>query len=261
MPFVNVEVCVDSVQSALNACCGGAHRIELCGDLVVGGTTPSLGLVKKVLQCTRQWAMQMLQPAPQVFAMIRPRAGDFLYSESEIEVMVEDITAFRDVPVDGVVFGVLTAEGAVDTKAMQRLMAAAAPLPVTFHRAIDMSCCLLTALETCITLGVANVLTSGGESTAEKGAAVLKQLVEKSAGRIAVMAGCGVNASNVAKIVQQSGVQQVHLSGRIEQDSGMIWRNAAVAMGAADAWEYKIYVCSQSKVRAVVDTLGHLIIS
>ncbi|XP_054060468.1 copper homeostasis protein cutC homolog isoform X4 [Rissa tridactyla] len=164
-----MEVCVDSVESAVNAERGGAGRIELCAGLVEGGTTPSMGLLQVVKQCVR---------IP-VFVMIRPRGGDFLYSDREVEVMKADIRLAKLHGADGLVFGALTEDGRIDTELCTALLAVCRPLPVTFHRAFDMVHDPLVALETLISLGFERVLTSGCDSSALEGLSLIKRLAEQ----------------------------------------------------------------------------------
>ncbi|XP_043912653.1 copper homeostasis protein cutC homolog isoform X2 [Protopterus annectens] len=174
-----MEICVDSVESAVNAERGGASRIELCSSLLDGGTTPSLGL----LQVTKQHVR-----IP-VFAMIRPRGGDFLYSDREVEVMKADIHLAKSHGVDGIVFGALREDGRIDAELCSELLAVSRPLPVTFHRAFDLVHDPIIAIETLISLGFERVLTSGCDSTALEGLPVIRRLIEQAKGRIIVMPG------------------------------------------------------------------------
>jgi len=200
-----VEICIDDVEGASIAEECGADRVEVCAALSEGGTTPSMGLVSAVLSRVSRIGVQVL---------VRPRAGDFVYSPAEVEVMLGDIAAVRAlraaVPV-GFVVGALTADGAIDTAVLARLVEAAGPCPVTFHRAFDTLPDLPAALPTLISAGVARVLTSGGAPTAADGADVLRSLVAGSAGRIAVLAGGSVRGANVAALVAATGVPEVHL--------------------------------------------------
>ncbi|XP_061018351.1 copper homeostasis protein cutC homolog isoform X2 [Dama dama] len=172
-----MEVCVDSVESAVNAERGGAGRIELCSGLLEGGTTPSMG----VLQVVKQYVQ-----IP-VFVMIRPRGGDFLYSDREVEVMKADIRLAKLYGADGLVFGALTEDGHIDKELCMSLVALCRPLPVTFHRAFDMVHDPVAALETLLTLGFERVLTSGCDSSALEGLPLIKRLIDQAKGRIVVM--------------------------------------------------------------------------
>ncbi|XP_051946556.1 copper homeostasis protein cutC homolog isoform X2 [Xyrauchen texanus] len=164
-----LEVCVDSVESAINAERGGAGRIELCSNLLEGGTTPSTGLLQVVKENVR---------IP-VYVMIRPRGGDFLYSDWEVEVIKRDIEQMKNHRADGLVFGALTEDGRVDTALCMELLAACRPLPVTFHRAFDMVHDPVVALEALVSLGFERILTSGCDSSALEGLPVVKRLVEQ----------------------------------------------------------------------------------
>ncbi|XP_072883069.1 copper homeostasis protein cutC homolog isoform X2 [Hemitrygon akajei] len=177
-PGILMEVCVDSVESAISAERGGASRIELCSSLVEGGVTPSIGLLQVVKQYVK---------IP-VFAIVRPRGGDFLYTDSEIEVMKADIKMAKASGANGIVFGVLTEDGRVNCEVCLDLIAESRPLPVTFHRAFDMVHDPSTALECLISLGFDRVLTSGCDSTALEGLPTLKHLVEQAKQRIIVVA-------------------------------------------------------------------------
>ncbi len=221
---VRLEVCVDSVASATAAAAGGADRVELCCALAEGGLTPSDGLVRLVRQ-------RVELP---VHVLLRPRAGDFCYDDDELATMQADLERLARLGIDGVVLGALGPGGTVDREATARLMAAARPLSVTFHRAIDVTRDAHEALEVLLNLGVDRVLTSGQEATALAGAAVIADLVEQAGDRLAVMAGAGVNAATAAALVQRTGVGEVHASCRHTWPSPMTWRNPRCYMGAPD---------------------------
>ena len=195
-----VELAVESLQAVRAAAAGGADRVELCADLSVGGLTPSDELVGRVLD----------DVAIPVFPMVRSRAGDFTYSQHEVTEMCRTLERMRRLGVHGAVTGALNSTRDVDGDAMRALLAAAGDMPVTFHRAFDRVADQAEALETLIELGVKRVLTSGGARTALEGTARLRALVVQSAGRIAILAGAGVRASNVRQVVAESGVNEVH---------------------------------------------------
>jgi len=181
---------------------GGAHRIELCAHLAAGGTSPDRVLLQACLA----------RVAIPVFVMIRPRGGRFHYSAVEHEGMLEEIRRAKGVGAGGIVTGALRPDGTVDEAQMEALIAAARPLPVTFHRAFDECPDADRALETVIALGATRVLTSGQAATAPEGAATIAKLVQLAAERIAIVAGGGITADNVAELVRASGVHEVHLS-------------------------------------------------
>ncbi|MVM33343.1 copper homeostasis protein CutC [Spirosoma sp. HMF4905] len=239
-----IEVCAYSLDSCLTAQQAGAKRIELCGGLAEGGTTPSAGLIQLVRQ-------HLTIP---FYVMIRPRGGDFLYSKTELAVMKADILLAKTLGADGVVLGVLKADGSVNEAQTLELVELAKPLPVTFHRAFDMTRDPFEALEAVIRTGAVRILTSGQHQTVELGLAVLHQLTEKAAGRIEIMAGAGVNAQNTPKLIE-AGVHALHLSGGQKEDSGMIYRQPAVSMASSLPGEYEYIEASEEKIRAVVEQL------
>ncbi|XP_073451662.1 copper homeostasis protein cutC homolog isoform X2 [Aquarana catesbeiana] len=237
-----MEVCVDSVESAVNAERGGAGRIELCASLLEGGITPTIGL----LQIVKQYVQ-----IP-VFVMIRPRGGDFLYSDREVEVMKADIRLAKIHGADGLVFGALTEDGRIDTELCMDLLAVSRPLPVTFHRAFDMVYDPLLAMETLISLGFERVLTSGCDSSALEGLPLIKRLVEQAKGRIIVMPGGGITERNLHRILEGTGVEEFHCSARSTKESLMKYRNHSVCMGATiTTSEYAIKVADVAKVRTL----------
>lgn len=209
--MINVEVCIDNIESLFTAQNAGAGRIELCSSLALGGLTPSVGLITQVVK----------HATIPVYAMIRPRDGDFLYSSHEIEMMLSEIHSARSLGVQGVVLGCLTNQAQIDIDALKALMQASEGVGVTFHRAIDCCVDVQLAMETILSAGCERVLTSGLASTAELGVDCIKSMVELSHGRLSVMAGAGVSASNVAGIVKATGVQEVHLSGKVSRASHM----------------------------------------
>jgi len=195
-----LEVCIDSVESALAAQEGGADRVELCADLDHGGTTPSADMIAAV--------RRRLSIAAVV--MIRPRPGDFLYTESEFEAMKEDIRRAKKLGVNGVVLGLLTEAGRIDTERTQILTDLARPLEVTFHRAFDECADIFSGLEELRSLGVNRILTSGGARNVDEGEEVLALLARLSGKSIEVMGGGGITFQNVERIVRTTGIRQVH---------------------------------------------------
>jgi copper homeostasis protein len=220
---VLVEIAVDSLTGAVTAAMAGAGRLELCAGLLEGGLTPSAGLLAAVKASVR---------VP-VFAMVRPRGGDFLYDDAEFDVMCRDVRAAKGGGADGIVTGMLAADGRLDVPRMQQLRELAAPLPVTCHRCIDVAADAAAVLDDLLTLGIQRVLTSGGATSAANGRQQIAALVQRAQGRIAVIAGAGVRADNVAAIVAATGVREVHLSASTFRRSAMTFRRDHVTMGAA----------------------------
>lgn len=243
---VVVEVAVESVAGAMAAARGGADRIELCQALGDGGLTPSLGLFE---------AVKAAVPLP-VFALVRPRGGDFLYDDGEFAVMRRDVAHLRAAGADGIVTGVLTADGAIDRQRFAALLAAAGPLPVTCHRAFDLVADPDAAIDALCALGVARVLTSGQAAAAPDGAAAIRATVQRAAGRLTVIAGAGVTDGNVAELVRATGVREVHLSATAWTDSAMAFRRPGVPMAtAARAHEYALRHTDPDRVARVVAAL------
>jgi copper homeostasis protein len=199
---VLVEAAAESLDAALAAAEGGAHRIELCSNLAVGGTTPPLDLLRAVRS-------QLLLP---IFVLVRPRAGDFVYTDDEHRLMLNQIEQAKTAGARGIVTGALTAQREIDGARVAELIRATRPLPFTFHRAIGACTRIDAALETLIRLGVDRVLTSGSAETAAEGAAEIASLVKQAAGRIVIMAGGGITTDNAARIVRETGVQEIHFS-------------------------------------------------
>ena len=239
-----IEICANSVESAVKAQQAGAYRVELCAGIPEGGTTPSFGEIRMARQLLNQTKLHVI---------IRPRGGDFLYSPIEQEIMLHDIKVAHQLGADGVVFGCLTAEGYVDVPLMQKLMNAVGEMSVTFHRAFDMCSNPKEALEQIIGLGIDRVLTSGQEATAEKGIPLLKELVEQADGRIIIMPGCGVRENNIGKIEAETGAKEFHTSARSIVYSKMEYRNENVPMGSSIvSSEFETVQTDREKVKAYI---------
>lgn len=244
LPHTLIEVCVDSVESARAAETAGADRIELCQALGEGGLTPSAGLMEAVCEEARI----------DVAVMIRPRPGDFHYSEAEFAVMQKDLRLAKQAGADVIVLGLLNPDGTVDQDRTRRLVDAARPLPVTFHRAFDMVRDPVEALETLVQLGVSRVLTSGLERSALEGLDLITDLVRRAAHRITVVPGGGITERNLQKILRQSGAREFHVSASSPRESAMTFRNPRVAMGRViGAPEYQISQASEQRIRSFRD--------
>ena len=218
-----IEACVDSVESAVAAGNGGAKRVELCAALLEGGLTPSAGAMAL--------AREKLHIGLHV--IIRPRGGDFLYTDDEHAVMLEDIDVAKHAGADGVVIGVLDADAQVDEARTRELVerGRAGAMSVTFHRAFDMTRDPLAALETLVDIGVDRILTSGQEDSAMAGLELLRDLVKRAGDRIIIMPAGNIHESNVEKIAQETGAKELHVTGFKDVDSGMLFRNPRVFMG------------------------------
>ena len=216
-----LEACVDSVEAAIAAQEGGAHRVELCANLLEGGTTPSAGTIRL--------ARESLDIGLSV--MIRPRGGDFCYSDVEFQVMHRDIELAQELGADGVVLGMLNEDGSVDVERTGALVALARPMSVTFHRAFDMSRDPYEALEGLVKLGIDRVLSSGQESSALEGLDLIADLVQKAGDRIIVMPGGGITERNVERIIVHSGAREIHVAAPVNIESRMKYRNTRCFMG------------------------------
>jgi copper homeostasis protein len=239
-----LEVCVDSPEAARAAEAGGADRVELCAALSEGGLTPSPGAIELARE----------RIGIGLVVLIRPRAGDFLYSAGELEVMARDLERCAAAGADGVALGLLCRDGTVDRERTAELVARARPLEVTFHRAFDMTRDPEEALEVLAALGVERVLTSGAQRTALEGAGLLARLVDRARGRLSVMAGGGVRPANAAELLRRTGVGELHFTARGQRPSPMEFRNPRCAMGAsAVPGEYELRPTEAERVRAVVE--------
>ncbi|MCW8328015.1 copper homeostasis protein CutC [Photobacterium sp. SDRW27] len=244
--ITNIEVCIDNIESLHYAQQGGATRIELCSSLALGGLTPNFGLMQLAAK----------HASIPVYAMIRPRQGDFLFSDQDVEIMLADIYAVKKAGLQGVVVGVLNAQGQVDSVILRSLIKEAGSLGVTFHRAIDQCPEPFEALESIMSAGCERVLTSGLEASALDGAEMLRRMVDYCGNKLSIMAGAGVTADNVAEIIQKSNVHEVHLSGKSTRPSNMITYASQAHMGNADVDDFSIPVTSAEKVAAVIHAVA-----
>lgn len=243
-----LEISLDSVESAIAAQRGGAQRVELCANLLEGGTTPSAGMIATVRKEMRIG----------LHVMIRPRGGDFHYTTFEFETMRRDILMAKQLRANGVAFGVLNPNGTVDVKRTRELVDLAQPLPVTFHRAFDMTTNLNDALEAAIEAGAARILTSGGEAVAENGLGAIRSLVHAARNRIAIMVCGGVREHNARRIVDETGSRELHVghSGvEVAMPTSMQFKNEKVSMGTLAGREYSRFVVSGERVRNLVRAL------
>jgi copper homeostasis protein len=244
--MMTLEICATSLESCLAAQAGGAARIELCDNLLEGGTTPSYAMIALARESVKI----------DLYPIIRPRGGDFLYSSLEYQLMVKDIELCKQLGCNGVVIGLLTADGRVDVPRTKALVELAWPMGVTFHRAFDMTVDAFQALEDVISTGCERILTSGQRNTAVEGASLIHTLVEKADGRIAIMVGSGVRAHNIASLAEQTGATEFHTTAKEYVDSGMTYRNPNVSMGGIPGVpEYGISVTKEEEVKKIVEIL------
>lgn len=242
--MVKVEVCAFSLESCLNAERAGAHRIELCSGPGEGGTTPSSGLVSLV----------KTKVSIPVYAMIRPRGGDFVYDEMEVETMLSEIDALKKIGVDGVVMGALRPDGTVDQVLMKLLVEAAHPLGITFHRAFDVTSDPYRTMDFLVDLGIERILTSGLEANVDAGMGMLKKLVAYAKGRIEIMAGGGVRPSNVAELIGV-GVDSIHLTAKSFRQGQQVYFPKKVSMASEIPDERSVMYSDPTLLKQVVDLI------
>ncbi len=256
MPYT-LEVCVDSTASALAAKRGGADRLELCADLIIGGTTPSLALLRQV----------KAETGLPVRALLRPRFGDFCYDRYELARMEESAAELVAAGADGIATGVLTPEGDLDVDALRPIYAAARsaakmahrPVVCTLHRAFDVCRDPFAALEAAkALLGLTTILTSGQAASASAGSALLQQLVKAAGDEMEILVGAGVSASNIPALAAQTGARAFHLSGKQVLDSHMTFRREGVPMGLPGFSEFEIWQTSETNIRAARSALDAL---
>ena len=239
-----LEICANSYSSAIAAQNGGAIRVELCENMAEGGTTPSYAQIKL---CVENLNIQ-------VWPIIRPRGGDFLYSDEEFEIMKWDIKNCKTLNCNGVVLGILLTNGKIDKKRCAELIELAKPLPVAFHRAFDMSNDLEMALEDSIELGFVRILTSGSAENAFNGIEAIAKLVKQADGRIEIMTGAGINHQNILEIREKTGAFVFHSSARVKVASQMNYRNSLTKMGNIKD-EYQHEQTSTELVKKMVEKI------
>ncbi len=243
-----LECCVDCVESALAAKQGGADRLELCANLLIGGTTPDINLYHRIRE-----TCDIL-----INVLIRPRFGDFCYTDEEFEIIRRDVKMFREAGADGVVIGILKPDGSLDVERMAILMEEAKGMSVTLHRAFDVCSDPMLALRQSKELGIDTILTSGQKNTALEGRDLLTTLVREAAGEIDILIGSGVKDSVIEPLAKQTGATSFHMSGKITLDSPMVYRKEDVSMGLPLVSEYTIWQTSSeeiAKARAVLDAV------
>ncbi|MBQ9166496.1 MAG: copper homeostasis protein CutC [Oscillospiraceae bacterium] len=243
-----LEVCVGSAASAVNAQKGGGDRVELCSNLIIGGTSPSLALVKQVKYYTDL----------KIRVLLRPRFGDFCYDRYELEEMKELAQAYAELGVDAIVTGMLTPDGELDLEAMRAIKSVIGDTTLALHRAFDMCQDPFKTLEEAVSLGVGTILTSGQKNSAWEGRELLKELVTKSAGRIEILAGAGIGPSNIEQLARYTGARAFHMSGKLVKDSRMAFRRSDVSMGLPGFSEYELWETSPEAVSRAAAILRSL---
>jgi copper homeostasis protein len=237
-----LEICAFNLPAALAAQRAGADRIELCAGPEEGGVTPSAGLIRMARVALR---------VP-LYPIIRPREGDFLYSEEEFQVMLRDVEICKEIGCDGVVIGILLADGSVDQSRCARLVEAAYPMGVTFHRAFDRAANPFVALEAIIRIGCERILTSGQRPVAMGGAELLRELIREADERIVIMPGSGVRASNIAELAATTGAVEFHTSARVARPSAMEFVNGAMQDDSS------MVMASEEEIRRIKEELASL---
>ena len=243
---IMLEACVDSVEAAVAAQQGGADRVELCADLLEGGCTPSAGTI--------QLARKLLNIRMHV--IVRPRGGDFCYSDVEFKAMQLDIAFAKQAGADGVVIGILNQDGTVDVERTRALIELARPLSVTFHRAFDVTRDPFEAMESLIGLGVDRILTSGQEPSVLEGLDLITELVNRAGDRTIIMPGAGITERNLHKIIAQSGAREFHVYAPMTFEGRMKYRNPRVFMGGElRPPEYTLSVTDPDRIRTFVSAI------
>ena len=246
------EICVDSVESAINAQRGGATRLELCSNLIIGGTTPTRSLFEEVRKRVN---------IP-INVLIRPRFGDFLYSDYEIDIIKNEVKMFRELGVDGMVIGALTKNGEVDLENLKKFIDKAQNIPITFHRAFDVCKNPVKAFHQLQKLGIRNILTSGQAENSLKGKKLLRELVELSNENneydTEILVGAGLNAGNIAEIANFTGAVNFHFSAKKVKKSKMEYKKENINMGLKGFSEFEILETDEKSVREMIDCLKKL---
>lgn len=241
-----LETCIDSVESALAAARGGANRLEMCGNLIIGGTTPSPKLFEEVRRCCDI----------KIHVLIRPRFGDFCYTDHEFAIIKEEVRMFRDLGSDGVVIGILKPDGSLNLAQMEELMAERGDMSVTLHRAFDVCRDPFETLEQAKSLGINTILTSGQANTCLAGKELLAELVKRAKGEIDILVGSGVDAAAIRELCPVTGARSFHMSGKVTLDSAMDYRKEGVNMGLPSLSEFEIWRTSEEKIREAAEVLN-----
>lgn len=242
-----LECCADSVESALNAHEGGADRLELCANLIIGGTSPSLFLFEEIRK----------RSDIKIHVLIRPRFGDFLYTDYEKNIIKSEIKMFRDAGADGIVIGALDKEGNIDIELMKEFVEIAGDMKVVLHRAFDVCKNPFKSMEDSIALGIDTILTSGQQNNCLLGLDLLKELDEKANGRIKIMAGSGMNPDRIKEFLNKTSIRSFHMSAKKILNSEMVYRNKNVNMGISGVSEYEIWRTDKDEIKRAREILNN----
>lgn len=245
MTDFNLECCVDSVESAIAAEKGGATRLELCSNLIIGGTSPSISLFKQIKKYVHL----------PVRVLLRPRFGDFCYTRYELDILNDEIKTFKNLGADGIVIGCLNPDGELNIKAMQKFIYLADKLSVTLHRVFDVCANPMETLEICKQLGISTILTSGAKNCALDGKELIKQLCDY-ADNIEILAGAGINSKTIELLLDEiPNLKSFHMSGKKVLESAMKYRNKDVFMGLKGISEYEIWQTDTKEIQLARDIL------
>jgi len=241
-----LEICVDSVESAINGQAAGADRVEFCDNLIEGGTTPSYG---SLVSARNNLTIGL-------HVIIRPRGGDFLYSDLDYDLMRRDIEICGETGVDGIVTGILHPGGNIDVERTAKLFEFAYPMSTTFHRAFDMCSDPVQGLEDVISTGASRLLTSGQKNKAQDGIELIRQLIIQSGKRLIIMPGSGIDETNAALILTATKAREIHLTGRKIIESGMVFRRKGINMGGVTGVpEFSRKVADTERIKKIIEIL------
>ena len=240
-----LEACVDSVRSAIEAEKGGASRVELCSDLVIGGVSPSIPLFRQIRKYTDL----------RIRVLLRPRYGDYCYDSYEFEELKEEVSLFREEGADGVVVGILNPDGTLNTEQLSELKQEAGSMEITLHRAFDVCADPFQALEQAVEMGFDTILTSGQAPTAWEGRDLLRELQKKSRGRIEILAASGIGPEPIRNLIPFTGISSYHMSGKAELESAMTFRKKGIGLGLYESSDYKILRTDSHEIRTSVALL------
>lgn len=249
MKKYTLEACVDSVESAIIASKSGANRLELCSNLIIGGTTPSEWLFHEVKKyCNNK-----------IHILIRPRFGDFCYSDHEFNIMKEEVKRYRELGAEGIVFGILKPDGSLDLERMAQIIALAGNMSITLNRAFDICFDPFGTLAQAKELGINSILTSGQENNCLKGKELIGRLIQKAAGEIDILVSGGVCAEVIKEMYPITHATSYHMSGKVTKESSMVYRKDNVNMGLPSISEYEIWQTAEQKIIDAKEALDELI--